>query len=97
MVTDLEKQFFDTFGIEPDKSENAYFTGRYGDYPTITDRILLELMFLITDINISFELRNIRNIETFKTALLEFFIDKIRRSQNKKLFKHQVQELFKGE
>lgn len=43
MTTDLEKQFFDTFGIEPDTSEVAYFTGNMG-YPPITDRHYLELL-----------------------------------------------------
>ena len=46
MTTDLEKQFFDTFGIEP-------ITGiglvkfKEPSYPTITDRILLELICII--------------------------------------------------
>lgn len=42
MTTELEKQFFDTFGIKPDTSEVAYFTGNIG-YPKITDRHYLEL------------------------------------------------------
>ena len=42
MITDLEKQFFDTFGI------GQIFDPYYGCiYPQITDRILLELISFI--------------------------------------------------
>ena len=51
MTNDLEKQFFDTFGIEP----NCKFVKYCDDctkcgcyhYPQITDRILLELIRII--------------------------------------------------
>lgn len=60
MTTDIEKQFFDTFGIEPRqtcKSKrvcNNYVN--YNDcngcnaykYPQITDRILLELICILS-------------------------------------------------
>ena len=96
MTNKLEKTFFDTFGIEPKplfSTRNGYTDDHY-IYPTITDRILLELMFLITDINTSFELRNIRNVTSLKTAILEFFIKKYGSSQNRKILKHQVRTLF---
>ena len=41
MTTDLEKHFFDTFGIEERYFE--HFHGDGYDYPQITDHILLEL------------------------------------------------------
>lgn len=113
MTTELEKQFFDTFGIEPRKvkicrninhcpkkyklcnDDCKHWQVIRTDYPQITDRILLELMFLITGISTSFELRNIRNVTALKTAILEFFIKKYGGSQNRKILKHQVQALFK--
>ena len=42
MTTNLEKQFFDTFGIEETYFE--HFHGDGYDYPQITDRILLNLL-----------------------------------------------------
>jgi hypothetical protein len=39
----IEEQFFEAMGIEADNSETAYFTGRLGAYPTITDTIVLRL------------------------------------------------------
>lgn len=50
MTDELTKTFFDTFGIEPkpiysgSKLYNPFVTGY--DYPTITDRILLELILI---------------------------------------------------
>ena len=54
MTNDLEKQFFDTFGIEPiGCNDNKNCTGALdctqcpnAKYPQITDRILLELIVL---------------------------------------------------
>lgn len=49
MTTELEKQFFDTFGIEP-KTNQVYgvqLDYHIEDYPQITDRILLELICII--------------------------------------------------
>jgi hypothetical protein len=62
MTTDLEKQFFDTFGIEPKidcdrcgakefASEQCYQTECVPAYPLITDRHYLELI----EILLSFE------------------------------------------
>ena len=55
MTTELEKQFFDTFGIEPrqwykismGKKGNFYNEPSHKSYPQITDRILLELICII--------------------------------------------------
>lgn len=52
MTTDLEKQFFDTFGIEPrqwykismGKKGNFYNEPSHKSYPQITDSILLSLV-----------------------------------------------------
>lgn len=47
---ELEKQFFDTFGIEPieipsrEYNSDGEICSYYLEYPTITDRILLELI-----------------------------------------------------
>jgi hypothetical protein len=46
MTTDLEKQFFDTFGIEP-KTGIGLVKFKEPSYPTITDRILLELFDIL--------------------------------------------------
>ena len=65
MTTELEKQFFDTFGIEPREytqctsmgcrdiygdCNNCQFHNIYKiDYPQITDRILLELICIVSE------------------------------------------------
>lgn len=50
MTNELEKQFFDTFGIEP-KTNQVYgmqLDYHIEDYPQITDRILLELIKILS-------------------------------------------------
>lgn len=54
MTTEIEKTFFDTFGIEPkpiysgSKLYNPFVIGY--EYPQITDRILLELLCILADL-----------------------------------------------
>lgn len=99
MTSDLEKQFFDTFAIEPDKwwkigidkDGNFYKEPIDKRYPQITDRILLELIYLFAK-----ELNCFTNywhtVEDLKKDVLEEFI------LDKDCFnKHQVQALFKEE
>ncbi len=87
MTNELEKQFFDTFGIK--KELNTCEAGRYGCpnpglcidicsnfksmkfYPQITDRILLELICIANKAYIDLEGTD---IETMKNSLLENFI-----------------------
>lgn len=83
MTTDLEKQFFDTFGIKP------YIEIGMVDYPTITDRILLELICIysrISNLPICVD-----GVDELKEAILEQFIE------NSEDFKQQIQALFKEE
>ena len=50
MTTKIEKQFFDTFGIEP-KTNQVYgiqLDYHIEEYPEITDHILLELICILT-------------------------------------------------
>ena len=87
MTNELEKQFFDTFGIEFNLSENAYFTGAIG-YPQITDRHYLELISELSGVtkpHFVFE----RGVEELKHDILKQCM-----FYNKEL-KHQVQALFK--
>ena len=73
MTTDLEKQFFDTFEIEPDTSEVAYFTGNMG-YPQITDRHYLELLCIFHNSPICLGGVNLGSVELLKERLLASFI-----------------------
>ena len=68
MTNELEKQFFDTFGIEPkpiysgSKLYNPFVTGY--DYPTITDRIYLMLLATLTCISsIEFPFSDIQKLK----------------------------------
>ena len=82
MTTEIEKTFFDTFGIEPRHkctdgalepcdeqcNECGYYELRY---PQISDRILLELICIANEAYIDLEGTD---IETMKNSLLENFI-----------------------
>ena len=96
MTNELEKQFFDTFGIEKrpiysgSKLYNPFVIGY--DYPIITDRILLELICIDNQENV-YKCRPLaNNVEELKTYILEEFI----RLYDLGLFKraHQVRTLF---
>ena len=118
MTNKLEKQFFDTFGIEPKKQcyywDCPYSTGNIANdtamnerdcnscknpdkeiYPQITDRILLELIFLQP---LSIEFKYPRNIEELKNTLLRYYIGELSlfaEPSEAEIFKQQVKALFK--
>ena len=50
MTSELEKQFFQCFGIEPKELE---YPDNFTYYPEITDRILLELICILSESPIS--------------------------------------------
>jgi len=103
MTTDLERQFFDTFGIEPRHKctdgalepcdEQCNYCGYYElRYPQITDRILLELICILCQRDYElgccwFAISN--NVEELKNYLLG---DCIEWAND---IKQQVQALFK--
>ncbi len=76
MTTDLEKQFFNAYEIEEDKSERAYFTGTMG-YPEITDKIWLELICIHSFMEGMYNLRARRflSVEHMKQMILKELID----------------------
>lgn len=95
MTTELEKQFFSTFGIDPTvyttyckKATPVKDVESVEIYPQITDRILLELICIYSDFSF---LVGCKDIEHLKEVVLTGFIN--RPSGRYK----QVQELFKGE
>ena len=96
MTTDLEKQFFDTFGIEPKplfSTRNGYTDDAYL-YPQITDRILLELICILSkyqkDVGSLLEI-----CETDKNSIKEEVLDML--IFRDIALKQQVQALFKEE
>lgn len=102
MTTELEKQFFNTFGIEPNITgyelkqikENARGLIRVpvSEYPQITDRHYLELMCLYVSTNDYFKCFADTEKINFRNQILEKYI------ANKRFFdKHQVQAIFEGE
>ena len=67
----------------------------YRVYPQITDRILLELIFLQP---LSIEFKYSRNIEELKNTLLGYYIEQLSlfaEPSEAEIFKQQVQALFK--
>lgn len=101
MTNELDKQFFDTFGIEPkpiysgSKLYNPFVTGY--DYPTITDSILLGLICIWNSACTYTEDCIIPvNYQTAKQYTLNHFIDieNYRFEVEKRIIKHQVRTLF---
>lgn len=105
-MKELEKQFFDVFGIEPIKykrnvEDNAVFMDRV--YPPITDRILLELICIINQTDLVFFGENDSFMALDYEDLKEEVVAKCKRLADNHAYsevtgehiKHQVQELFK--
>lgn len=94
MTNELEKQFFQRFGIEPkpiysgSKLYNPFVTGY--EYPQITDRILLELICVLTKFYGELVLEQSTGVNDLKEQVLNIFI----RTSYKDNFKHQVRTLF---
>lgn len=93
MTNELEKTFFDTFGIEPKtiieprySLNTEYYEEKIEKYPQITDRILLELIRL--GLNYDFVI-HAKSKDELKEKLLTLLI------RNDVEFKHQVRTLFK--
>ena len=95
MTNELEKQFFDTFGVEPkpiysgSKLYNPFVIGY--EYPRITPEILLELICICSIYEKSIDCCYWvigENIETLKKNVLEDCMDYV------KDIKHQVRTLF---
>ena len=95
MTTELEKQFFDTFGIEPmeipsrEYDSNGEICSYYVEYPQITDRILLELIRLLSNKQTNVLLAN--NVDELKEYVLDSCI---KYSED---IEKQVQALFEEE
>ena len=109
MTTELEKQFFQCFGIEqklPDYNE-GYCDGCEINYDKcerycphkglITDRILLELICISTASEITVCFKKIKSIEHLKEVVLNYCIERYSYHLHKDKFKHQVQAIFEGE
>ena len=103
MTTDIERQFFDTFEIEPHNvypPQDELFGTREEmieffeeEYPQITDRILLELICILSkyqkDRGSLLEINEI-SLDEIKEEILEMLIYRVDGC------KYQVQALFKG-
>ena len=93
MTTELEKQFFDTFGIEPEPIYSELWADelvKY-EYPQITDRILLELICILNN-TLGFN----TDIEKLKTKTLNYCLSTFyKKGIINDYFKQQVQALFK--
>ena len=97
MTNELEKQFFDTFGIEQKtiiesrySLNTEYYEEKVEKYPQITDRILLELICILTKNDEYGYFGRFENIKDMKDFTLREFI------ADERYFKHQVRTLFEG-
>ena len=86
MTTEIEKTFFDTFGIEP-RIKNAVLQRYDGttqeltktDYPQITDRILLgiiaKIMWSYSCTQNDFDAYEVHTVDNLKEAVLRHAIE----------------------
>lgn len=104
MITDLEKQFFDTFGIEPYETPSREYDSDgeicswYVEYPQITDRILLELICILTkhfDYADQNWLTKCDDTKELKVSVLRLLL--LCTTSTIEKYKRQVQALFKEE
>ena len=96
MTNEIEKKFFDTFGIK-EKTNKVYgvqLDYHIDDYPQITDHILLELICIATASEITVEFKGIKNVEHLKEVVLNYCIKRYGYCLHKDKFKHQVRTLF---
>lgn len=88
----IEQKFFEVFNIPADKSETAYFTGHYNEYPEITDSILLQLI-CINNNNVNLDIYDMvfpRIVKTLKNDVLKCLIE----NHDKGKIHKQVRKLF---
>ena len=101
MTTEIEKTFFDTFGIprlctsavckDWGDCEGCLMYPNFAlDYPEITDRILLELICILTKFYGELVLEQCLDVNNLKEQVLNIFI----RTSYKDNFKHQIRTLF---
>ena len=100
MTNELEKQFFDTFGIEPRLKTFAIQKDEQGEltyppiyeYPQITDRILLELICILNE-NTTLDETYYQGASTVKELKKLVLKDLIKTKDNFDTI-HQVRTLF---
>ena len=78
MTNEIEKQFFQCFGIEPRviteprySLNSEYYEATVENYPPITDRILLELICIVLNTFETFEVYRIMDIDSLKEKILK--------------------------
>jgi hypothetical protein len=108
MTNELEKQFFQCFGIEPiacndciecyEANTTPFPWCEKLDYPQITDRILLELICILLSNNSPYMFKlGDWNVEKLKETVLTTCIklpDFLEWEDTSDYFKHQVRTLF---
>ena len=101
MTNELEKQFFQCFGIEPRviteprySLNSEYYEATVENYPQINDRILLELICIATASEITVEFKGIKNVEHLKEVVLNYCTKRYGYCLHKDKFKQQVRTLF---
>ena len=88
MTNEIEKQFFDTFGIEPETGVGLV-KFQQPHYPSITDRVLLELICIAhTSRVITFVSRDVEKLKEEVLTVLCHYV-------NYRDIKNQVQAIFK--
>ena len=101
MTTELEEQFFKTFGIEQKRKTRPLYDGYkifwFEPYPEITDRKLLEMICILSqwDADNYYQILA-NNMQDLKNEILNDCTNFKQKLKNK-YFDTQIQQLFKEE
>ena len=102
MTNELEKQFFDTFGIEPieipsrEYDSDGEICSYYVEYP-IPDRILLELICILNSVSVEFKSECIEDLKREILGETIILLEHAPNEETAKFIKHQVRTLFEEE
>ena len=107
MTNELDKQFFDTFGIEP-KCQNAFVNPadcpfnkaikccdcESFEYPKITSDILLELICILNSVSVEFKSECIEDLKREILGEAIILLEYAPNEETGDFIKHQVRTLF---
>ena len=92
-MNDIEEKFYKVFDIKPHEEKMPYGEWEYY-YPEITDRILLELICIVSNFYMDYELPiHLENVEELKECILNSLICIAKNKKTKDVY-NQVQSLF---
>jgi hypothetical protein len=101
MTNELEKKFFDTFGIEPkthavwNSTETKWKNFEsWEEYPQITDSILLQLICILNSVSVELKSECIKDLKQEILGEMKILLEYAPNEETGEFIKHQVHTLF---